>query len=135
MSVGKKLAVVLSVVIVGVSAALFFSKENSPLRFWRSGARRPVRQASRAARRRLQPGNPSAAARPPRPSRSPAVLPPDAPTYHQSMRPVGTLLAPIDGRRRGTETGAAARPQARVLRASLYRRRTKSAMSSKTATR
>jgi hypothetical protein len=41
MSVGKKLTIVLSVVIVGVSTALLFSKESSPLRFWRGASDDP----------------------------------------------------------------------------------------------
>jgi nucleoid-associated protein YgaU len=100
MSVGKKLTIVLSVVIVGVSTALLFSKESSPLRFWRGASDDPF--AQQVERRVGAPEwNPNAATTMPPPAATAAItqpraLPPE-PTSYQTMRPVGTLLAPIDG--------------------------------------
>jgi hypothetical protein len=99
MPVGKKLAIVLSVVIVGVSAALMFSKENSPLRFWSGASDDPF--AQHVERRVGAPAwNPNASAGASAPATAaisqPLTLPPE-PTTYQTMRPVGTLLAPIDG--------------------------------------
>lgn len=96
MPVGKKLAIVLSVVIVGVSSALMFSKENSPLRFWRGASDDPF--AQHVERRVGAPAwNPDAVPAPATAAiTQPMVLPPE-PTSYQTMRPVGTLLAPIDG--------------------------------------
>ncbi len=99
MPVGKKLAIVLSVVIVGVSTALMFSKENSPLRFWNGVSDDPF--AQHVERRVGAPAwNPDAPISAPATATAaisqPLTLPPE-PTTYQTMRPVGTLLAPIDG--------------------------------------
>lgn len=98
MPVGKKLAIVLSVVIVGVSAALMFSKENSPLRFWSGASDDPF--AQHVERRVGAPAwnpNASRAAAPATAAITQPMVLPSEPTSYQTMRPVGTLLAPIDG--------------------------------------
>jgi hypothetical protein len=96
MPVGKKLAVVLSIVIVGVSASLMFSKENSPLSFWRRASDDPF--AQHVERRVGGPAwNPNAAPAPATAAITQPQVLPQEPTSYQTMRPVGTLLAPIDG--------------------------------------
>ncbi len=99
MPVGKRVAIILSVLIVGVSAALMFSKENSPLRFWSGASDDPF--AQHVERRVGAPAwSPNAPLSAPAPATAaitqPLALPPE-PTTYQTMRPVGTLLAPIDG--------------------------------------
>jgi nucleoid-associated protein YgaU len=98
MPVGKKLAIVLSVVIVGVSAALMFSKENSPLRFWSGASDDPFAQhvERRVGAPAWNPNAPVTTAAATAAITQPRPLPPEPATY-QTMRPVGTLLAPIDG--------------------------------------
>lgn len=99
MSARKRLTVVLSVVIVGVSGALLFSKENSPLRFWRGRGDDPFAQdvERRVGGPAWQPNQPGTFAPATAAIIQPGAESPAAPTYHQSMRPVGTLLPPIDG--------------------------------------
>lgn len=98
MPVGKKLTIVLSVVIVGVSAALMFSKENSPLRFWGGASDDPFAQhvERRVGAPAWNPNAPVTSAPATAAISQPLVLPPE-PTTYQTMRPVGTLLAPIEG--------------------------------------
>ncbi len=98
MPVGKKLAIVLSVVIVGISAALMFSKENSPLRFWSGASDDPFAQhvERRVGAPPWNPNAPLTAASATAAISQPLALPTE-PTTYQTMRPVGTLLAPIDG--------------------------------------
>ncbi len=99
MTVGKKLAVVLSVIIVGVSAALMFSKENSPLRFW--GRASDDLFAQHVERRVGAPAWSPTATAPLGPATAaitqPATAAAPEPMPYQTMRPVGTLLAPIEG--------------------------------------
>ena len=92
MSVGKKLTVVMSVVVVGVSMALFFSKDV----FWGGATDDPFgthieRRVAGSATLPVE-RLPAATAAITQPELAQAP-----PAYHRSYRPVGTLLAPIDG--------------------------------------
>ena len=99
MPVGKKLAVVLSVMITGVSVALFFRKDASPLWFWSRRSDDPF--AQQVERRVGQPTWTAPQAAPPRlPLATAAIAPTDVAedsTARQYASPIGSLLAPIDG--------------------------------------
>ncbi len=90
MSAGKKFTVVLSIGVVGVSAAMFFW----PDAFWHGGADDPFgthverRVTSGSASTDRLPAATAAITQPESPNATPA--------YHRSFRPVGTLLPPID---------------------------------------
>ncbi len=109
MPVGKKLAVVLSVMITGVSVALFFRKDASPFWFW---SRRSDDPFAQQVERRVggQPTwtPPQAASQ--LPTATAAITQPgqahtSPPGYPQDTRPVGSLLAPIDGVVDGADSG------------------------------
>jgi len=109
MPVGKKLAVVASVMVAGVSVACFFRKDASRFGFWRTGPEDPFEHtverrivsddawpAGRAVSSSVQ-----HAVRVP-PATTAAITTPAAesgsePTFQTSHNPVGTLLEPIDG--------------------------------------
>jgi hypothetical protein len=90
MPVGKKLAVVTSIVVVGVSGALFFGKGSSSDDPFAHHVERRVGQSG---------WTPSQPAQLPRATAAiqPTADTPAGATFHQSLRPVGSLLAPIDG--------------------------------------
>jgi LysM repeat protein len=98
--VGKKLAVVLSVVAIGTTVAFFFRKDASGFRFWNSGPQDPFEIP---VERRLGgvTRGPQAVRVPP--STTAAISEPrglaadSQPTYSKNMNPVGALLPPIDG--------------------------------------
>lgn len=111
MSVGKKLTVALSVMITGVSGAMFFSKDG----FWSSGSDDPFAQQ---VERRVggqstwTPGQGATStglgAAPRLPLATAAIAQPTAAdvqpqAYLQSYGPVGSLLAPVDGVAEGAE--------------------------------
>ncbi len=111
MPIGKKLAVVLAVVVIGVSVALFFRKDASFFGFWNTSSEDPFQQH---VERRLEHGArwtdqavdlrggpasqavrvPSAATAAIGQSPSDQAAPP---TFQKNLNPVGALLAPIDG--------------------------------------
>jgi LysM repeat protein len=94
MSTFRKLAVVSAVVITGGSTALMFSKETSPLRFWRrSNDPFGTHIERRVGGSTWQPGPQFPLATAAIEQTAPA---PTDPQFHQSMRPVGSLLAPIE---------------------------------------
>ena len=108
MPVGKKLAVVLSVVITGVSAAMFFRKDASPLWFWSRRSDDPF--AQQVERRVGQPTWTAPQAAAPRvPLATAAITPSGAAggnsAAQQYASPVGSLLAPIDGVVDDADTG------------------------------
>ena len=113
MPIGKKLAVVLSVVVAGASVAFFFRKDASPFKFWQGGSDDPFEQR---VERRVT----SDAAWAGRGSSAKSVVPdsqaqrvPTAataaisqpkgfvgdsqPTFQRNLSPVGALLPPIEG--------------------------------------
>jgi hypothetical protein len=99
MSVGKKLAVVLSVVVIGTITALFFRKDASTFRFWQSGPEDPF---ARPVERRLS--SDGVVVPPARvlEAATAAIAEPrsgsqGAPPYQRNMNPVGALLPPIEG--------------------------------------
>jgi hypothetical protein len=99
MSVGKKLTVVLSVVIIGTVTALFFRKDAATFRFWQGGAEDPF---ARPVERRLS--SDGVVVPPARvlEAATAAIAEPrstsqGAPPYQRSMNPVGSLLPPIEG--------------------------------------
>jgi hypothetical protein len=101
MPIGKRLTVVLSVVIIGMTAAFFFRKDASGFRFWNSGPEDPF---ARPVERRLAtattpgqqahhvPASATAAISEPR-----GLAPDGQPTYTKNLNPVGALLPPIEG--------------------------------------
>jgi hypothetical protein len=112
MHIGKKMAVVLSVLATGAGAALFFRKDASPLEGpLESSADNPFGQP---VERRVAAGaawvRKIGAARPGRPWPAQRVaptatasiaepggpLPEGPPAFHKSFNPVGSLLGPID---------------------------------------
>jgi LysM domain len=113
MPIGKKLAVVLSVVIAGTSVALFFRKDASGFNFWQKGPDDPFRH--RVERRVTtdvawaQRSSPARATSPDaRATRVATVAtaaisqpkglgPESQPTYQKNFNPVGALLPPIEG--------------------------------------
>lgn len=113
MPVGKKLAVVLTVVVAGASVALFFRKDASQLKFWQTGPEdpfgRPVERRVKTDTARTQRG-PSAKAISQRGAAQrvgaaataaisePKGLGPDSqPRFQKNLNPVGALLPPIEG--------------------------------------
>lgn len=97
MSVGKKLTVVLSILVVGISGALFFYKGTSPLRFWGSDTDDPF---GTHVERRVGPAPPALAQQLPAATAAieqPVTQSEAPPGFHRSFRPVGTLLPPIEG--------------------------------------
>jgi hypothetical protein len=106
---GKKLAVVLSIVVIGASAAFFFRKDGSSFVMWGSGSDDPF--AHHVERRVGRPGTWTAPA--PEPARQPALrVPPAAtaaiapggqrpadaePRFRSNLSPVAALLPPIEG--------------------------------------
>jgi nucleoid-associated protein YgaU len=96
MTVGKKLAVVLSIVVIGTSAALFSYKGTSPLRFWGSSSDDPF---GTQVERRVGPAPSALAQHLPAATAAieqPVAQPDAGPTFHSSFHPVGTLLPPVD---------------------------------------
>jgi len=113
---GKTLALVLSVVVIGVSLAFCFRKDTSPLAFWTSsddpfGTHVERRVGSSLPLDRFPAPAPAAIAQPGDPAAQ-------APTYHQSFRPVGTLLPPVAVRE---EPVAAPLPPAAPVELSRFR--------------
>ncbi len=99
MHVGKKLAVVLSVMITGVSAAMFFRKDASPLWFWSRRSDDPfAQQVERRVGQATWTAPQAAASRVPLATAAitPSATGGDSAVPHYSG-PVGSLLAPIDG--------------------------------------
>lgn len=108
MPIGKKLAVVLSVVVAGTSVAFFFRKDASPFKFWQQGSDDPFGQH---VERRVTPegpwagrgssDNPAAqrvsAATTASISQPKGLAPDSQPTFRQNLNPVGALLPPIEG--------------------------------------
>jgi phage tail protein X len=113
MPVGKKLAVVLSIVIVGASVALFFRKDASAFRFWRTGQDDPF---ARPVERRVttdaawahrdtaaQSNSPDGPARRVPAASTAAISEPKGlgsgsqPSFRKNLNPVGALLPPIEG--------------------------------------
>jgi nucleoid-associated protein YgaU len=99
MRVGKKLAVVLTVVIVGSGAALLFRKDGASFRFWQSGSDDPYAQT---VERRLS--SDGVVVPPARvlEAATAAIAEPRAtsdgqPAYQRNLTPVGALLPPIEG--------------------------------------
>lgn len=108
---GKKLAVAVSVLVAGTSAALFFRKDASPLWSWHDARtenpffdrieRRATTDVSWSA-----PGIDGPAATPPRSATrvlpataaivQPGGAPSGQPTFHRSLSPVAALLEPIE---------------------------------------
>jgi len=113
MPVGKKMAVVLSVVVAGASVALFFRKDASQFKFWQQGSDDPfgrrverrvatdagwtgrgpsAKSASEGGQAQRVPAAATAAISEPR------GLGPDAqPRFQRNLNPVGALLPPIEG--------------------------------------
>lgn len=113
MPVGKKLAVVLSVVVTGAGAALFFRKDASGFKFWQRGSDDPFVQhverrvtsgpgwdrplgSTRAASSGPQAQHVAAAT-------TAAIAQPGGPRtdgqpkFQRNLNPVGALLPPIEG--------------------------------------
>jgi nucleoid-associated protein YgaU len=91
----KQLGIFLAVVIVGVSVAMCFRKDSSPLSFLFNTSDDPFgthveRRVGGAFPPPAIPAPATAAITQPEPAM------PQAPAFHQTYRPVGTLLAPLD---------------------------------------
>ena len=113
MPVGKKLTVVLSVVIAGASVALFFRKDASAFKFWQTGQQdlfdRPVERrvttdAAWAHRgTAAKSDSPSGPARRVPAASTAAISEPTGlsslsqPSFRKNLNPVGALLPPIEG--------------------------------------
>ncbi|MEX0979006.1 MAG: tail protein X [Pirellulales bacterium] len=113
MPIGKKLTVVLSVVVAGASVAFFFRKDASPFRFWQEGSDDPFGQ--RVERRVtsdvdwVQRGLPARSVAPDSKAlRVPAaataaisqpkgLVADSQPAFQRNLNPVGALLPPIEG--------------------------------------
>lgn len=109
MPVGKKLGVVLSIVVIGVSAALFFRKDGSAFVFWSRGSDDPFAQQverrvgtpawtppgvvdpARGQAQRV----PQAATASIAPAQTPAGA--QEPRFRSTLSPVAALLPPIEG--------------------------------------
>ncbi len=104
MSAGKKLVMVSSVLVTGLSSAMFFSKEDSPLRFWRSDRNDPFAQhvERRVGNATWTPGPlPSSSGHLPLAtaaiSHAGEPSTPVAEAYSRNLESVGSLLPPIEG--------------------------------------
>lgn len=110
MPVGKKLAVVLAVVVAGASMAFFFRKDASPFRFWQKRSDDPFDQrverrvttgAAWASRGRAATSGGQALRVPAAATAAisqPKGLGPDSqPSFQRNLSPVAALLPPIEG--------------------------------------
>jgi LysM domain len=113
MPIGKKLTVVLSVVIAGASVALFFRKDASGFKFWQDGPDDPFQH--RVERRVTTDstwahhGSPAKSIDPESPvqrvptAATAAISQPKGfatdsqPSFQRNLNPVGALLPPIEG--------------------------------------
>lgn len=106
MPVGKKLAIVMSVVICGASVAFLFRKDAFSLRFWQSSddpfAHRVERRITtdvawtgRDQQKKTEPRRvPAATAAIAEPK---GLAEDETPTFRNNLNPVGSLLPPIEG--------------------------------------